>query len=203
MPALVKVDLQEILNGPGPVVVELGCGLRKRHKGSIGVDMADLPTADVVADINEGLPFLPDHSVDHIHCRSLLEHIVRFDLLMAEIVRVLKDQGTAHVSVPHFSNPHYYSDPTHVRPFGLYTFHYFVPEQAQLRRKVPTFYTTTRIRILSQRLVFRSSFKVLNPFKKLVGWLLNLHPAFLELYEENLCFIFPCQNIEIIFSPLR
>ena len=199
MDALVKIDLEQVLDSGDPVLIELGCGDRKKA-GRIGVDAIDLPGVDVVADLEKGLAFLPDNSVDQIHCRSLLEHIENFENLIAEIVRVLKKDGTAHIFVPHFSNPYYYSDFTHKRFFGLYTFYYFVEQEHQLKRKVPNFYTDIRIRISSQRLIFRSSFKILNPFKKLFGWFINLHTVLQAYYEENLCYMFPCHGIEVVFK---
>ena len=197
----VKIDLEKIISDGGPLIIELGCGKKKRQ-GRITVDKADLPNVDIVADMENGLPFLPDDSVDEIHCRSVLEHIQNFEDLIREMVRVLKKSGKAHIFVPHFSNPYYYSDYTHRRFFGLYTFYYFVDKEHQLKRKVPNFYTDTRILILSQRLKFRSIFSILNPFKKLIGWFLNLHPALQAYYEENLCYIFPCHGIEIVFTPV-
>jgi len=88
MDALVKISLEQVLNGGKPVIIELGCGPRKKE-GRIGVDAIDLPNVDIVADLEKGLSFLPDNSVDQIHCRSLLEHIENFDDLVGEIVRVL------------------------------------------------------------------------------------------------------------------
>ncbi len=199
MDTIVKIDLDSLINSGKKIIIELGCGARKKE-GRIGIDAVDLPGVDIVANLEKGLPFLPDNSVDQIHCRNFLEHIKNFENLMAEIVRVLKRDGTAHIFVPHFSNPHYYSDFTHTRFFGLYSFYYFVDSENQLRRKVPNFYTDIRIRILSQRLIFRSSFKIINPFKKLLGWFINLHTGFMEYYEENLCYIFPCHGIEVVFT---
>ena len=200
MSAIVKIDLDSLISSGEKLIIELGCGARKK-KGRIGIDAVDLPGVDIVADLENGLAFLPDNSVDQIYCRHFLEHIKNFESLMAEIVRVLKKDGTAHISVPHFSSPHYYSDYTHVRFFGLYTFYYFADYENQLRRKVPNFYTDIRIRILSQRLVFTSSFKMIKPLKKLFGWFINLNTIFKEYYEENLCYIFPCHGIEIVFTP--
>ncbi|MHC4748847.1 MAG: class I SAM-dependent methyltransferase [Planctomycetota bacterium] len=194
-----KINLEKALGGNAPLVIELGCG-RKKKEGIITIDKVNLPHVDIVADLEDGLSFLPDHSIDEIHCRSVLEHIENFENLMAEIVRVLKKNGTAHIFVPHFSNPYYYSDYTHKRFFGLYTFYYFVNPKHQLRRKVPDFYTDTRIRILSQRLIFRSTFKIINPFKKLFGWFINLHTLLQQHYEENLCYLIPCHGIEIVFT---
>ena len=200
MEPLIRIDLEKIINSGEPVIIELGCG-KKKKPGRIGVDKVDLSEVDIVADIEDGLSFLPDDSVDEIHCRSVLEHIENFENMIKEIVRVLKSDGRAHIFVPHFSNPYYYSDFTHVRFFGLYTFYYFVDAKYQLNRKVPHFYTDVRIRILSQRLKFRSSFKILNPLKSLVGRFINLHSLIQEYYEENLCYLFPCHGIEIVFRP--
>ena len=200
MDALVKIDMGQVLKSGNPVLIELGCGRRKKE-GRIGVDAVDLPGVDIVADLEKGLGFLPDNSVDQIHCRSLLEHIENFENLIGEIVRVLKKDGTAHIFVPHFSNPYYYSDFTHKRFFGLYSCYYFVEHEHQLKRTVPNFYTDIRIRISSQRLIFRSSFKILNPLKKLFGWFINLHTVLQAYYEENLCYVFPCHGIEVVFKP--
>lgn len=202
METKLKINLEKTLNTSDKVIVDIGCGMRKKP-GRIGIDRVDLPEIDIVADVEEGLTFFPNGSVDEIHCRSVLEHIENFEVLMAEIVRVMKKNSTAHISVPHFSNPYYYSDYTHKRFFGLYTFYYFVSPKYQLRRKVPDFYTKTRIRILSQRLIFRSVFKIINPFKKLFGWFINLHPFLQQYYEENLCYLLPCHGIEIVFTPDR
>ena len=202
MDPCVKIDLDGLIKDNRPLIIELGCG-RKKKEGRITIDKVDLPEVDIVADLEESLSFLPDNSVDEIHCRSVLEHIENFENLMAEMVRVLKADGTAHIFVPHFSNPYYYSDYTHKRFFGLYTFYYFVSPPHQLSRKVPDYYTQTRIRILSQRLVFRSTFKLVNPFKKLVGWFINLHALLQQYYEENLCYAIPCHGIELVFTPDR
>jgi len=202
MQPLIRIDIEEIIRSGRGVTVELGAG-RKHAPGRISIDKVDLPGVDIVADLEEGLAFLPDRSVDEIHCRSVLEHIENFESLMAEMVRVLKDEGRAHIFVPHFSNPYYYSDYTHRRFFGLYSFYYFVSPAKQLRRKVPDFYTDTRIEVLSQRLVFRSSFRLLKPLKKLIGWFLNAHTCVQQYYEENLCYLFPCHGIELVFRPDR
>ncbi len=200
MEPVLRIDLDEVLARGEPVVLELGCG-RKAIPGRITVDRVDLPQVDVVADLEEGLSFLPDRCVDEIHSRSVLEHIVNFEPLLREMLRVLKTTGTIHIYVPHFSNPYYYSDYTHKRFFGLYSFYYFVDPEHQLRRKVPTFYTDIRIRVMSLRLVFRSPFRIRRHIKKLFGTLFNAHPWFQEWYEETLCYLVPCDGIEVVFRP--
>ncbi len=160
MPAVVKINLDAALACGKPVVVELGCGLRKRP-GAIGIDRQDSPQVDIIQDLEEGLPFLPDSSIDELHASHLLEHIEDFEGLMREIVRVLKPEGRCHVTVPHFTNPYGYSDYTHKRTFGLYTFYYFVAPEQQLSRKVPNYCPDVRIRILSIRFIFRGRKRLL------------------------------------------
>src|SRR5215211_3969719 len=93
-------------------ILELGCGTTKQQ-GRIDIDRRQLPGVDIVADLEYGLPFLPENSADAIYSESFLEHIDDFQLLMHEIWRVLKPTGKKHLFVPHFSNPYYYSDYTH------------------------------------------------------------------------------------------
>jgi len=200
MSAIIKIDLDSLIESGKKVIVELGCGLQKKE-GRIGIDRIDLPNVDIVSDLEGGLPFLPDKSVDEIHCRSVLEHIENFENLMREMVRVLKNDGVAYIFVPHFSNPYGYSDCTHKRFFGLYTFYYFVDTKRQLKRKVPNFYTDLRINIISQRLIFTSPFWFRKKIKRIAGFIFNCHRSLQEFYEENLCYIFPCYGIEVVFTP--
>ncbi len=200
MNTYIKIDLEKIVKDKNKqLIIELGCGQKKKPE-RITIDKVDLPNVDIVADIENGLAFLPDNSVDKIYCRSVLEHIENFENLMREIVRVLKKQSKAYIFVPHFSNPYYYSDYTHKRFFGLYTFYYFVDKEKQLKRKVPNFYTDIRINIISQRLLFRSPFWITHQIKKIFGLVFNCHRSIQELYEEKLCYIFPCYGIEIVFT---
>ena len=202
MESAVRIDLEKIINSGEKVVVDVGCGNRKKP-GRIGIDRVDLPGVDIVADIEKGLSYFPDESVDEIHCRSVLEHIEDIEELLREMLRVLKKNGRANIFVPHFSNPYYYSDYTHVRFFGLYTFQYFVDSKDQLKRKVPNYYSDIRMRIVSQRLKFRSSFAFLKPLKSLFAWVINRHSRLQEFYEENLCYAFPCHGIEIVFTGVK
>lgn len=194
----IKIDLAERLRTGDKIVLELGCGPNKKE-GRIGIDRLELAGVDIVADLNEGFPYLPDHSVDEIHSKSLFEHVDNLEYFMREIIRVLKREGRNYLFVPHFSNPYYYSDYTHTKFFGLYTFYYFVDERYQLYRKVPNFYTDIRIKVLSQRLVFQSIFRGFNFFRKMFERLVNMNSWMQAFYEENWCYWIPCYGMEIVF----
>ena len=113
---MISAIITEKISRGERVVVELGCGPNK-VEGAIGVDKFQDSQVDIVADIENGLPFLPDNSVDELFSRHVLEHIENLELLIREIYRVLKPGGIHRVIVPHFSNPHFYSDYTHRRFF--------------------------------------------------------------------------------------
>ena len=194
--------VQELLGRQQRVVIELGCGPNK-VPGRIGIDRLPLPGVDIVADLEQGLQFLPDSSVDEIHSESFVEHVEDFEGLMREIVRVLKPGGTKRLFVPHFSNPYYYSDYTHRRFFGLYTFYYFSADQSALKHRVPSFYTEIRVKILSQRLRFFSPHRPLHLLKKLIEKIVNHSTRTQEFYEENFSSLIPCYGMDVIFTPSK
>ncbi len=196
----IKIDLQKRLRD-GNIAIEIGCGAKRRDASVITIDRVDMETVDVVADIENGLPFLPDASVDRLYCRSVLEHIDNFEGLLREMLRVLNPDGRAYIFVPHFSNPYFYSDFTHKRFFGLYSFYYFVEPEKQLKRKVPVFYTDIRLEICSLKLVFRTPFWISRHLYKLFGKVINCSRCLQEFYELHLCRLLPCDGIEIVVKP--
>lgn len=197
-----KINLEEILKHHGPIILELGSG-EKKWSGRICIDKLDMPNVDIVTDLEEGFPFLPDNSVDAIYSKSFLEHIDHFDLLMQEIWRVLKPDGRKYLYVPHFSNPYYYSDYTHKRFFGLYTFEYFSHHQTRFKRKVPSFYQDYGFVTEEIALVFTSPWKGRKLFKRLFQKFINLHPWLMEFYEENLCYLIPCYALQVTLRPIK
>lgn len=185
------------------IKIELGCGPTKQPD-SIGIDALPIPGVDIVTNLEEGLPFIPDSSVDEITSFHFLEHINNLEFLISEIHRVLKPEGIHKVVVPHFSNPHYYSDITHKKFFGLYTFDYYATSESKLRRKVPDFYHNIKFEILNRKFFFKSQFLIRNLVKK---WfftkLFNLSSYMQEYYEECLTGIFPCSEIYFEMKPRK
>lgn len=179
--------------------LNLGCGRRPRS-GYYGVDHLEMPGVDMVADLNRPLSALPDNSVDEIFTRHTLEHVAEFLPLMAELHRVVRPGGRIEISVPHFSNPYGYSDPTHVRFFGLYSFFYFCEECDQPRRKVPAFYVPERFLVESVRvrLLTESFF-----FGRWLSKFVNGSVGRLDWYERRLCRLFPAESIYYVLRPKK
>jgi hypothetical protein len=185
-----------IANGSA-LKLDLGCGATKRGPEYLGVDALDGPAVDIVGDVIDVLRALDAESVVEVYSSHLFEHIAELEPLVAELERVLVVGGRLHVRVPHFSNPFYYSDPTHERPFGLYTFSYFA-EDPVLRRRVPTYGHATRLRLETVQLNFRSSveFRYRYRLKAALGRIVNRSAWLQEFYEENLAWVLPCYELE-------
>ena len=192
-----KNNSKKILKSQKFIKVELGCGANKKIKDDISVDIVDLDGVDIVANINDGLPF-DDNSIDEIYSYHFLEHVDSLENTLKEIHRVLKPHGKNIGTVPHFANPYFYSDPTHNTFFGLYSFSYFDKNQKIFKRKVPTFYTGSFFEVSSLKLGFTSPFVGRYAFKKVIGFMVNLFSYTKEFHEENLCYIIP--PYEIIFE---
>lgn len=193
------IDRQGLLDNLSPsrsLIIELGCGPRKRNAEAIGIDILDYPEVDLVGDIFDVLQKFPDSCVVSVSAHHFIEHIHDLELLMSELKRVVKPGGVVDFVVPHFSNPYFYSDPTHQRPFGLYTFCY-MSSSTLFSRQVPTYQNDLAFRLEGVDLEFKSArpFYCRYVFKSVVGKIFNSCNYMKELYEENFCYLFPCYEI--------
>lgn len=166
--------------------------------GYYSIDVIDLTGVDIVADLNAELDLLPDNSVSEIYTRHTLEHISNLMGLMEELHRICRPGAELTVIVPHFSNPYFYSDPTHVRSFGLYTMHYFMDEPDQLGRKVPCFYTQTRFSLASVRIDFYRTSIVDRLLIPIIRFLVNMNFGTQEIYERRWVWLWPAWQIQYV-----
>jgi SAM-dependent methyltransferase len=185
-----------LLAGRTSVALELGCGATKRDPSAIGIDALELPGVDLVGDVFEVLEAFPDASVDAVRSYHFFEHVQALATLVEEIARVLKPGGELLVVTPHFSNPYHYSDYTHVRPFGLYTFAYLARSEL-FAREVPRYGRTPMFELVDVTLRFKSArpFYVRYALKRALGVLVNLGRWTKEFWEENLCWLLPCYEV--------
>ena len=115
------------------IILELGCGRKKKFSHSIGIDLLDYPEVDIIGDVYEVLSRFPEGSVTHVYASHFIEHVDDLARLIREFERILGVRGTITLVAPHFSSPYFYSDPTHRSFFGLYTFCYFCDSNIFLR----------------------------------------------------------------------
>ncbi len=182
--------------------LNLGCGLR-RLPGYYNVDRVLLSGVDILADLEEPLSDLPDDSVEAIYCRHTLEHVSRLMELVADLHRVTHHEGRIEVIAPHFSNPYGYSDPTHVRHFGLYSFFYLADEKDQPQRKVPNFYLPQRFRVESVRFNLLRTSLVDRLIRAILQPVINRGVGWLDWYERRLCRLWPVDDIHYLLRPVK
>lgn len=184
---------------PSSVIVELGCGISKRNQNSIGIDVLDYPCVDIVGDIYDVISSFPPSSVDQVYSSHFVEHVPDVLRLLSELARIVKPNGLVEFVAPHFSNPYFYSDPTHKSFFGLYTFSYMA-NGSPFARKVPMYGYKSDFKIVKVDLIFKSNrpFVVRYGIKYLLGMIFNSCIYFKEFYEENLCYMFPCYEVRYI-----
>ena len=108
-----KVNLGE------KIILELGSGPNKKVKNSISIDLINYPDVDICGDVLEVLKLIPNTTIDEVYSSHFIEHISDIQTLMDELARILKKNGVVDFIAPHFSNPYYFSDPTHKTFIGL------------------------------------------------------------------------------------
>ena len=181
--------------------LELGCGSRKRTPGAIGIDVRDSEDVDIVGDVMEVFREIPSGCIRLITSFHFVEHVEDLPGLVAECARVLASGGEFRAVAPHFSNPYFASDPTHRRTFGLYSFSYLAVDRIH-RRRVPHYWGEPEMELTAVRLRFKtaSEFPIRWALKRGLGALLTATRGLRELYEDSLCFIFPCYEVEYVLK---
>lgn len=123
-----RLTLRKEVFSPSARILDIGCGDRKR--GSLGVDIAPTPGADVVADGLQ-LPFRDD-AFDSVICYHLIEHLSvnHIARLLREINRVLHPGGRVHLLVDRDVDrcALLSKDSTHVDRYRVRTIRYAVSE---------------------------------------------------------------------------
>lgn len=171
--------------------IDLGCGISKRDSESIGVDIVKLPGVDIVCDIENGLPF-KDNEIDEIYTRHFLEHIDNFFFVMQEVYRIIKPEGRVIIKVPHFASPTNYSDPTHKRFFGLYSFQCFDPKSAKYN-----YHQVGEAKFKMESVYYSFHYGTLSKLFELVFNKIQAR------YERYLCYIFPAYDLKFILRPIK
>jgi len=173
--------------------------------GRYCVDLLELPGIDIVADLNRPLDQLPDNCATEIVTSHTLEHVQNFMPLMAEIHRIVAPGGRISIVVPHFSSGLAYSDPTHVRFFGLYSMHYFADSADQpATRSVPNFYSPIRFRVERADIVFYDwGTFVQRWFGKFMTRFWNKSMKRRHFYESRLAYFYPADELHYVLTPVK
>lgn len=109
--AVPQVERVLALVPSGARVVDLGAGGRRITPDTVCVDFLRLGSTNVIGDVSR-LPFL-DATADLVYATGLFEHVVDERAVLAEMARILRPGGLAHIEVPFLEQ--YHEDPIDVR----------------------------------------------------------------------------------------
>lgn len=124
--------------------LDLGGGLVPAP-GHINIDLID--SADIVWDLNNGLPKATDPSKDEnpvypfetpiegVRCHQVLEHLETIIPLMNDIYEVMEEGADFEISTPYALSEQCWTDPTHKRGYTLDTFLYFCKDSPFQKEK--------------------------------------------------------------------
>jgi len=159
--------------------LELGCGNKKTKDNVICIDMAKNTAADILCNIDKGLPFKND-IFDKIYAFHILEHIDNFVYVMEELWRVSKNDAEIFIKVPHCSSyQSLWIDPTHKRAFSIYTFDYFSSTHSL------SYYSMANFKVVSLRLHYSRDINPLLTFVScFLDYLANLNTFTKKIFER-------------------
>ena len=133
--------------------------------------------ADVLADIDQGLPFSAA-TVSSVSLIHVIEHVSDVVHAVEEAHRVLKPGGRLRIETPHYSDASSFADPTHRWHLNSFSFRYFTEAGGF------AYYSQCRFRQV------RLEIKLLR-FWRLLGFefAVNHSRAFRKFWEYYLCFL--------------
>lgn len=165
-----------MVNEPLPRRLNLGCG-RDLRPDCLNVDRSAEVGADMVLDLGQAPYPLPCDHFEHIWALDVVEHLDDLLAFMEEVHRLLRPGGTVEITAPHFSCANSFTDPTHKRHLGCFSFDYFLADHKL------AYYSRARFTLEERLLVFPSTW-----LDSLFARWARRHLAF---YERRLAWVWP------------
>ena len=162
-------------------ILDVGCGLKSKKEGSIGLDIRKAPHVDVTHDLNNFPYPFEDNEFDWIEMSHIIEHVSKPLDVMNEIYRISKDGATIRIITPHYSSQLSYGDLEHFHRFGYVTF--------------ICLQNTGYFEIEKHKIYFTDFYKVFG-----ISFLANRFP---RRWEKYLCYIFPALYVEVFLKVVK
>ena len=152
--------------------------------GWVNLDYNKRYKTDIIHNLDKFPYPFKNNEFDLVYCSHVLEHVDDFFRTLKELSRILKKEGILHLKVPHFSNGNGYSDLSHKRFFGWFTFNHLT--EGYYNENIGFKIAKKRFNFLAEK------HKILNA---MFSWIFNITPK--QFYERFLCWIIPVGEIEI------
>jgi ubiquinone/menaquinone biosynthesis C-methylase UbiE len=174
-------------------VLDLGCG-KKKHPGSIGLDISDKTDADIIHDLNVFPYPVEDNEFDYVYMDNIIEHVDNVIRVMEEVHRITKNGATIKIIVPYFRSPYAYIDPTHKHFFTTMSFYYFDPHH-----KFNELYKYSEAHFKVKNIVFDEQI----PHRLLGKIVTKFANKTLYLYEYGLSHIYPLNTLTYYLETVK
>ncbi len=125
MACFTKAELDALPTGTR--MLEIGCGQRPVWPKSETLDVNPRSRATHIHDLNNFPYPFEDNAFDYIVAEHVLEHLRPVLPVLDELHRIIKPTGQLRIEVPHYTSHFYWTDPTHLTPFGVRTLDYIIP----------------------------------------------------------------------------
>ena len=158
------------------LTLDVGCGRNKRP-GAIGIDRLPGTSADVVADIDAGLPFV-DGAFREVSMIHVIEHVGSVVAAIEEAHRVLADGGVLRIVTPHCSDASSFADPTHRWHLNSFSMRYFTQSGGF------SYYSGSRFRRIRLHVRLLRAWRMLG-----FEFAVNRWRPFRKFWEYYLCFV--------------
>ena len=179
--------------------LDIGCGKNKKP-GYIGLDRVSMPGVDIVCNLEKEKIPIEDNSIDEVYSMHFMEHVTDLLVVMEEVWRVSKNNAKITIAVPYFTSVGAFRDPTHKQFFSYDTFDHFTHT-----KKIPSFYSDAKFRVLKKRILFYPSnsniygkirFAHMFPFQLIA----NILPYF---YEHSLLKLFSPRDLYVELEVIK
>lgn len=171
-----------------PTTLNLGAG-REYMQGAVNLDITPDTRPDVVHDLNVTPWPFGDDTFEEVTAHDVIEHLDDVLRTMEELHRICRHGAHINITVPHFSSSNAFTDPTHRRALGAFSFDYFTG------RALHSYYTRVRFRLVSRAIIFRWT-----PVNRAIGRLANRWP---DRWERRWAWLFPAVFISFRLEVLK
>jgi len=170
-------------------ILDFGCGNKKakiENMTVVGVDNNPASDADIIHDLDVFPYPFQNNEFDEIICSDVFEHLHNIPAVLNELFRISKKGALVYVRTPHFSSACAYIDPTHVRPFSVFSFDCFCKNP-----RIPSYFDKPLFVLKNSHISFPKFARI---FLFPLVFLANKFPL---RYEQHFAFLLQAENIHL------
>ncbi|MBU4459688.1 MAG: class I SAM-dependent methyltransferase [Verrucomicrobia bacterium] len=172
-------------------ILNLGCGA-KLLPNAVNADVFPYAEAVCVVDLAKFPWPWADAAFDEVHAYMFLEHVSNLVMTMDEIHRICSPGGLLTLTVPYWTGPNSWDDPTHVRCFTSQTFRWFTPQSGHSAYMKEHMQRRTWD-VVETRIQVSAALPILDLVPRIMG----------GVYERFFAHVLPAQGMKVVMRALK